>query len=307
MPQTSIQAGTSFFCRKRIHSILMGIFLLSSALRGHAQTIYRPAGEVAMAEKDFARKAIETGTRQAFLQYYDDGVIVFRAGKAVNGIEEWHNRQADSSELWWQPAFADIAASGDFGYTTGPWEWKKAKHDDKPAAYGYYNSVWKKGNDGVWKVLIDIGVPTPAPSSEKNKNTAFSNIGGKRVKKDLVALEEELLNVENSFILAYQDDVHHAYAKNISAEARLYRPYHMPYATADSVRAALADTSIRFSFELVDGQIASSGDLGYVYGNVKAKGVFNDKPFAADVNYMRIWKREADGQWKIVLDVIGGG
>jgi ketosteroid isomerase-like protein len=103
----------------------------------------------------------------------------------------------------------------------------------------------------------------------------------------------------------YQKNRQEAYHKYISTEARIYRPNELPYASPEAVRKALTDSSIIFSFDFIDGDIASSGDLGYVYGNVKARGVINGQSFAADVNYMRIWKRE-NGEWKIVLDVIGG-
>ena len=285
--------------------VLTNTFLFLIAYQGSSQTSYRFAEEVAQAEKNFAKKALQTNTKQAFLEYYGDSVIVFRRGKPVNGIAEWNNRKVDSSELWWQPVFADMAASGDFGYTTGPWEWKKLKTDNAPAAYGYYNSIWKKGKDGIWQVVIDIGIPNPVASLEKNKPTGFSRIQAKAVGKDYELSKRELFDVEKKFLDEYQKNSQETYNRFISTEVRIYRPNELPSTSPEAVKKALADSSITFSFDFIDGDVASSGDLGYVYGNVKARGTINGQSFVADVNYMRIWKRE-NGEWKIVLDVIGG-
>jgi ketosteroid isomerase-like protein len=288
---------------KNIAISMVALLLFSQA---KSQSGVHSAGEVANAEKNFAKKALETNTRQAFLEYYADTVIVFRNGGPANGKEDWSKRKADSSELWWQPVFADMAGSGDFGYTTGPWEWKKLKTDNTPSAYGYYNSVWKKGKNGIWQVVIDIGVPTAVASAEKNKPIGFSAIHSKPVSGDVGSLKRELFDVERTFLSICRKDNQAAYAKYISGETRIYRPNNLPYIAAEAIKRALADTSLIFSFDLIDGDIASSGDLGYIYGKVKATGVYNGQPVNADLNYMRIWKRENTGNWKIVLDVIGG-
>jgi len=279
-------------------------FLLTVETR--SQPNIHPASTVADAEKSFAKKALETNTRTAFLEYYADNVVVFRNGNPVNGKDDWSKRKPDSSELWWQPVFADISLSGDFGYTTGPWEWKKKKNDNQPSGYGYYNSIWRKIPGGSWKVVIDIGVPVGMASPEKNKPTTYPVIRSKPVSGKYESLRTELVGVEKAFLDACRTNGNAAYNIYSSRELRLYRPNHLPFTAADAISKALADTSLSFTFQPMAGDIASSGDIGYVYGKVKATGIYNGQPVNADLSYMRIWKRENDGQWKIVLDVIGG-
>jgi ketosteroid isomerase-like protein len=193
-------ASLQFFVKKFFSTVLTITLFFLVALQAKTQTNYHPAEEVAKAEKGFAKRALQTNTRQAFLEYYDDSVVVFRSGKAVKGKDaSWGKRKVDSTELWWQPVFADISASGDFGYTTGPWEWRRLKTDNMASAYGYYNSIWKKGKDGIWKVVIDIGVPNQVASPEKNKITSFSGIQSKGVIKNYQLLKKELLDVEIFF------------------------------------------------------------------------------------------------------------
>jgi ketosteroid isomerase-like protein len=42
---------------------------------------------------------------------------------------------------------------------------------------------------------------------------------------------------------------------------------------------------------------SEAGDLGYTYGSINSEGK------AEKAYYMRIWKKQSDGLWKVVLDV----
>lgn len=61
--------------------------------------------------------------------------------------------------LRWQPERADIAASGDLGWTTGPWELRSDGPDSPVATRGRYVSIWRRQPDGTWKVVMDLGNP----------------------------------------------------------------------------------------------------------------------------------------------------
>jgi len=49
--------------------------------------------------------------------------------------------------------------------------------------------------------------------------------------------------------------------------------------------------------------IADSGDLGYTYGTVSLPGA-GPAGAAATGDYLKIWKKDAAGAWKIVVDVL---
>ena len=66
--------------------------------------------------------------------------------------------QPPGLELHWEPRLGDVAASGDLGYLTGPAEYVMP---GKPNTYTCYFSVWKRQPDGEFRVILDIGVPTP--------------------------------------------------------------------------------------------------------------------------------------------------
>ena len=114
-------------------------------------------------EKKFYRTAEESGTRAAFLTFLADDAIVFRPGP-VNGKEVWEKRAETGLDLIWEPTFAAIARSADFGYTTGPAKWRANKTEEKFLGHGQFISIWKKQKDGSWKVALDCGIENPEPT-----------------------------------------------------------------------------------------------------------------------------------------------
>ena len=71
-------------------------------------------------------------------------------------------------KLTWQPTRAEVATSGDLGYTVGTYEMTLSNAAGIPAIEkGKYVTTWKKV-DGAWKVVDDIGngdAPTPISSA----------------------------------------------------------------------------------------------------------------------------------------------
>ena len=60
-------------------------------------------------------------------------------------------------KISWHVDRADVARSGDLGYTSGAYEMTFKDATGKPVSdKGKYVTVWKKQKDGTWKVLLDI-------------------------------------------------------------------------------------------------------------------------------------------------------
>ncbi len=84
----------------------------------------------------------------------------------MNGKEVWSNRSESGLDLVWEPVFASIARSGDFGYDTGPSKWRAKKTEEKFSGFGHFVSIWKKQKDGAWKVALDCGIENPEPTGK---------------------------------------------------------------------------------------------------------------------------------------------
>src|SRR5262249_11512065 len=108
------------------------------------------------AERGFSRTSVEQGMRDAFLGNLADDGIVFQP-LPVNGKSVWAARAKPASTLIWEPAFAEVSAAGDLGYTTGPWELRPQADADRPTLHGHFHTVWRRAPGGPWKVAVDIG------------------------------------------------------------------------------------------------------------------------------------------------------
>ncbi len=66
----------------------------------------------------------------------------------------------------------------------------------------------------------------------------------------------------------------------------------------------LDDKNNRLVWTPVGADISASGDLGYTYGTFEFHAKDKDgKPVVEYGKYTSIWKRQADGSWKVVLDM----
>src|SRR6478672_12161893 len=91
-------------------------------------------GQLIQVEKDFAAYSVAKNTKAAFLTYLDSSGVVFENGKAVNGIATWNKREVRPGVLNWHPQFAEISASGNLGYATGPWTFQRGTIMDSVVA-----------------------------------------------------------------------------------------------------------------------------------------------------------------------------
>ena len=78
-----------------------------------------------------------------------------------NAKEVLKGEAESQASLVWRPTFVEVSASGDFGFTTGPSEYRAGGAADTSVYYGHFVSVWKKSGNGAWKVIMDVGSSYP--------------------------------------------------------------------------------------------------------------------------------------------------
>jgi ketosteroid isomerase-like protein len=265
---------------------LIASILLLSVLQSEAQKNF---DGLLHTEKSFAAYSVKHGVKEAFLNFLDSNGIVFEQGKGVNGIEAWKQKTNGPQVLNWRPQFAEISASKDFGYTTGPWELKPNDGTDTVIARGQFTTVWHVDKNGQWKFLVDLGTGNaPAGASSEEKKISAKKSKGK-------PNTDELLKAEQAFITAFKKDKANAYALYLSNQSILNRNSYLPAVTKAEQLKTIENTPAAIQFNIEGSGIAPSGDLAYVYGNT----VINNKP----ENYLHIWRREKDG-WKLALEVL---
>lgn len=282
--------------------LLIVLFLLAATAAAQKDMESHLASLVAT-ERAFAQTAREQGLRDSFLAYIADDGIIFRPGPVTG--KKWLTENPPSSGLLsWEPAFADISLSGDLGYTTGPWEFRKNNTDEQPAAYGHFVTLWKKQANGDWKFVLDLGIshPQPAPKPYDVHLPLPLRKAGQKV--NVEAERAALLKVDREFAQALASrGMIEAFLSCFTDDGRLYRNGAFPSIGQAAIRAALAEQPVMLSSQPARADVGNAGDLGYTYGAYEFKEKdAGDKP-ASRGNYLRIWKKQSDGRWKIVLDV----
>jgi ketosteroid isomerase-like protein len=235
------------------------------------------------AEKNFAAYSVAHSTKEAFLQFIDSNSIMFENGKPVKAIEFWSKREKNAGVLNWWPRFASIAASGDFGYTTGPWTFQPSMNDTI-VARGQYTTVWHIDKNGEWKFLVDLGVNNTPPETD----TILDRLNYRKLKR---STEKSMLMAEKKLIFQSKDSAIAGYIKKMWGMSILNRNGMLPQVA--HWKPEIFMSNIQY---IINGSgIASTGDMGYVYGTT----VIKDKTD----NYLRIWRRETTG-WKIAVEVL---
>lgn len=282
--------------------IMVALLMLSIGVVVQGQT---PLQEMVNTEQAFSKMAEEQNTRDAFMTFIADDGLLFRPG-AVNG-KKWMNEHpvppSDKKPLLaWQPSFAGIAASGDMGFTTGPWEAKGDINDEKPSGYGHFVTVWKKQADGSWKFVVDLGISHPQsggpqahwePPDAKMKETTKS--------VDLAISREALLERDRNYSAAtLERGLARAFTTYAASDVRLYRANNLPYIRRAASAEAIGKTKGQVTWQPIASDTSRADDLGYTHGTYEVAD--DAKNVIERGSYVRIWKKK-NGIWRIVVDV----
>ncbi len=124
--------------------------------------------EMLAADKAFSDLSVAKGAHAAFLAYMADDALLYEgahppiAGKAAAAAyyadEEQKNPNYAKQRLEWTPLSAEASADGTLGYTRGTWTFSGVKKDGSPLSLkGYYVTEWRRGADGAYKFVLDMG------------------------------------------------------------------------------------------------------------------------------------------------------
>lgn len=117
---------------------------------------------------------------------------------------------------------------------------------------------------------------------------------------------DEIINADLAFSdMSKQSGMKNAFIDYIDDEGILLRPDHGPVKGADAIDflSQVNDTSFTVSWVPEGAQIGKSGDLGFTYGTYTMEG----KGTTLKGTYVNIWKKQADGKWKFVMNTSNEG
>jgi ketosteroid isomerase-like protein len=275
---------------------LAAVLLLAASGPASAATPAATPAEVVAAERAFARDGLELGIKASFLKHSAPEAIIL-APDPTNA-QAFYRRRPDSKgprpPLQWWPEFAGVAASGDLGFTTGPWVLNGGRDG---GGYGYYFTVWERRPDGGWKWIFDGGVNTfAAPATTPDSPVATVPVSHPRGLYPEHAMAE-VRAIEARLAAAASSDLAGAYMPWLAADARIMGSQARPAAGAAAFRTELAARPARLALSAIGGKASRAGDLVWTYGNAK----WSEAGLDRRGHYVRIWQRRPEG-WRMVFD-----
>jgi ketosteroid isomerase-like protein len=268
-----------------------GVLVLLLTVAGLcAETPAEAVRAMVEAERKFYQTGQEKGTRAAFLEFLAPDGIVFRPGP-VNGQEVWSKRQETGLDLVWEPTFAAISRSGDFGYDSGPSKWRANKAEKKFSGFGHFVSIWKKQKDGAWKVALDCGIENGGSDAKPPLQLVVPKNAAK-------GAPQSFQDTQVAFIATAQLDFTKAFRQFGSDEVRLYRNGSFPTIGKKDGVELLGPEQAGLAMEVMKTDMSSSADLAYMYGSYSDA---RTQPGKAG-HFLQVWQTDAAGAWKLVLD-----
>jgi ketosteroid isomerase-like protein len=273
--------------------VFLGAFLVAPGSHADDIDLEKAVRSLIDAEIAYDKLANETSFAAASVHVFADDGVAFAPG-IVNGKRFW-SKETEPPILTWRPIFATISRSGDLGYTTGPWELRKTKGDPNPAAFGHYNTIWRKDPDGVWKVVVDGGVDHSPPAEPAGKVETF-------VPASAIARPEtvgrRLEEAEKAFAELLAKDAGAAVLAKASDQIRVYRAKAVPAVGKTAAQLMLGSDHGKETRTRTGGGVSRAQDLAYSYGDYSSE----DANAKERGTYFSIWQLDPSSEWRLVLD-----
>jgi uncharacterized protein DUF4440 len=274
----------------------------SALIGGCASSRNQPSAEsgaglrsLIAAERAFARRAESSGIKDAFVANLGVDGLLFRPGP-VNGLAWFRDRPPARGYLSWDPEWAEISASGELGWTTGPFEFRAAGASDTVSNAGHYVTVWRRDSNGAWKMAVDIGT--------SHRFVAKPNDAGGAVMRRASSLggdAQRRLLAQDSVLGSAAVKVHNALLSSLDRDARLHREGAIPALGEAAVRVALRDDDRVYRSKPLGGGTSRTADFGYTYGEYDLAAT--SERSAERGFYLRLWRPGSDGTWRVILDL----
>jgi ketosteroid isomerase-like protein len=280
---------------RKLQLVVLAALCVASCGPGGGTRPWRSAlDDVVAAERAFAQLASDSTVQFAFMSWLAPDGILFRPGPTQGLAWLEANPMPADMRLEWEPAFADVSIDGTVGYTTGPWRSGRRGDGRTDGGAGQYVTLWRLSGDGYLAVL-DFGTGNDSPAA----TPALELSPG----PDPMILPGDPASATESVRIA-DEDLGEALA---ASGGPVWQVYSHPSArwlrdgTGPALGVASAPNEWGREFRTLGADAAGSGDLAWTWGEWTPAGEERREPVGY---YLRIWKRQSDGSWSVVLDAV---
>lgn len=258
----------------------------------------QPLPQMVAAERAFAAATAEIGVRDGFLTFFADDAVQIAAGESGREMQLVSARQGLiarppvklplAAVLMWNPHTGHVSGDGQMGWLTGPYVVMDSV-SRQPVGQGAYFSVWKRQQDGTWKVWLDEGIELPSiwTGASEFQAAPEPDVAREANPRETADAAEASLATSRA-----------AWGERLAEHVRVHRNGRLPIAGRaaalegdESARSAIAWTVVRV-------EVAGSGDLAVAVGGYDATTTAG----AEHGTWARVWKRDVKGTWRIVFE-----
>lgn len=249
------------------------------------------------AEKAFAQKVAKDGANAAFKTFTAADGIVFRPNP-VNDTK-YFATATDTKSLRWEPNYARLSKSRDWGFTSGTYEM-----DGDKKSFGHYLSIWRS-KDGDWEKMIDLGAEGNRPiKGAELKNMFIEPTGTYKPKfasqKDLKTAADIIYSTEKTLNTMLKTHGISAFSGFINHDARLMFPGTDAIVGKNDILAFNNRVIDKINLKTTQADKALGGDFAYTYG---VATIDYKADLRESFHYVFIWERQADANWNIIAQI----
>jgi ketosteroid isomerase-like protein len=257
-----------------------------------------PIQRMVATERAFAAAAREIGARDSFLTFFADDAVAIVRGEAgqstslVSAKAQLAARPLQSlplqADLLWEPLTGQVSGDGSMGWLTGGYA-VLSKTSRDLLGQGAYFSVWKRQANGTWRVWLDEGIALPDVWRDASPFRAAPDpdVGATGSASDTIAIAE-------GRVAAGGD----AWSSSLGADVRLHREGVMPRVGREAAVAWALAAWHTVRYDVLQSAVAPSDDLAVVIGEYRA----TSSAGAETGSWVRVWKRDVSGRWRIVFE-----
>ena len=258
------------------------------------------------AENAFAQQVNETSIKAAFLANLDSTGVLFDGSVPVNGIKQYSSATENKNNLLsWYPVTAQVSVSGDIGFTSGPYKYF-AERGKGAIGSGYFFSIWKRNENGKFKLVLDGGTYNTAGHDqifEGNLGLKETGLRDRKIRMLVNDKKESPWASEELFSKLAKNDPQKSYQKFLGDSVWTLRSdKQIARSKMQNLKLMKEQKVQSYDFKQDGLGMSSTMDLAYCYGQVKEKNAGNQQSGF----YVRIWQFQTQG-WRIIADVISLG
>ncbi|MCY4781607.1 nuclear transport factor 2 family protein [Sphingobacterium sp. UT-1RO-CII-1] len=218
----------------------------------------------------------------------------------VNAVNYLKNRPNIPDVMTWQPNFALVSRSLDWGVTSGPFEFQKIGAIKR---YGQYLSVWRRDKRGSWKLELRAEVENYGKNNSSDLTFYEPDDSWylkHRSKVRLEQREEVVTQTDQLFSNVLRADNTAAFNEFLADDVRYYYPWKEEIEGKKNVLAFLKKERIEITTEPTGVGRAYSGEYAYTSGTATVTTKEKEMKF----NYIRIWQLKNDYQWQVMIEMM---